>query len=606
MALKYCDGERLRRVLLASNKWLSSKSAELNAINVFPVADGDTGTNMALTLQATAAAVMPMRSTALSEVADAMARSSLIGARGNSGVILSQYLSGFASAIRGRKRAFAKDLAAAFEQGTISAYEAIETPKEGTILTVFREAGDYFKKWSQKTNDLVELMDLTLERAKRSLAETKYKLEVLMDSDVVDAGGQGFVHMLEAVVKYIKNGDIKIEKENSHNINSISISKSNQPNKHYCCEFIIKAQEYNRNGLRKDLKKLGNSLIIAADKTTDNNYLIKVHIHSDNPLLVEETFSSYGSVAHRKVDDLFAQNQAIRDKQNESITLKKVVKIVTDSTADIPLELIEEYGIGIVPLKIRFGEKEYRDGIDMDSESFLEKLSESSDFPITSQPPSEEFRSAYDTLLEDKSTASIISIHLSSGLSGTYNSAKQGAKASSNPKHISIFDSKSISLGLGLMVLEAARMAKESKTVEEILERLEYMRDNSGIYFTVDTFEYLVKGGRIGKAKGFVGNLLNLKPILKVSDGSISAAGKVRGKSKVINGMISLLHTDIPDTATVRFAVGSAGADLRELSNTLQREFNVKPELTVDLCPVITAHTGPGTLGVFYFIEREN
>ncbi len=605
MALTYCDGKRLRNVLLACSNWLSTKSEDLNAINVFPVADGDTGTNMAVTLRTTASAVEKMDRVDLSDVADTMASSSLRGARGNSGVILSQYLKGFAAALKGRKKVYADDLAIAFQEGTKSAYEAIESPREGTILTIFRETGEHFKKWTGKTNDLLELMESSLEKAKNSLAETKYKLESLMDANVVDAGGQGFVHMLEAVVGYIKSGTIP--KSVSHESQSTEVSMRHaRPDKRFCCEFMLVSDSDKANMLKAKLREMGNSLIVAASETDDNGYLHKVHIHTDEYKAIESAVGDFGSITHRKVDDMLEQHRSItmiKHGQSSSVSTK-TVRIVTDSTADLSPSVIDEYDISVVPLKVLFGMEEYADGVDLTADSFLEKLSSNNIFPKTSQPASEEFKQQYERLLESNFTTDIVSIHLSSKLSGTFNSALQGRKNLSSPDRVSVFDSKTASLGMGMMVIEAARLARVGKSKEEILHRLTEIQSRSGIYFTIDTFEFLVKGGRVGKARGFIGELLNFKPILKIVDGEIVPVAKARGKEKLVDTVIALLKTDIEDNKRVRFAVGMSNADITDLVDRLQTEFAVKPELVFDIGPVIASHTGPGAWGVYYENEK--
>ncbi|MBD3234902.1 MAG: DegV family EDD domain-containing protein [candidate division Zixibacteria bacterium] len=605
MALTYCDGKRLRNVLLACSNWLSTKTEDLNAINVFPVADGDTGTNMAVTLRTTASAVENMDRVDLSDVADTMASSSLLGARGNSGVILSQYLRGFAAALKGRKKVYADDLAIAFQEGTRSAYEAIESPREGTILTIFRETGEHFKKWTGKTNDLLELMESSLEKAKNSLAETKYKLESLMDANVVDAGGQGFVHMLEAVVGYIKNGTIPKSESPESQSTEVPMHHA-RPDKRFCCEFMLVSDNDKANIIKAKLREMGNSLIVAASETCNNDYLHKVHIHADEYRAIESTIGEFGNITHRKVDDMLKQHRSItmiKPGRSSSVSTK-TVRIVTDSTADLPPAVVDEYDISVVPLKVLFGTEEYADGVDLTPDSFLEKLSTNNTFPKTSQPASEEFRQQYETLLESGSTEDVVSIHLSSKLSGTFNSALQGRKNLSSPDRVSVFDSKTASLGMGMMVVEAARLAREGRGKKEILNRLTEIQNRSSIYFTIDTFEFLIKGGRVGKARGFIGELLNVKPILKVVDGEIVPVDKVRGKEKLVDTVIALLKKDIEDYKKVRFAVGMSNADINDLVDGLHAEFAVKPELIFDLGPVIASHTGPGAWGVYYQNEK--
>ncbi|NLK01183.1 MAG: DegV family protein, partial [Clostridia bacterium] len=193
------------------------------------------------------------------------------------------------------------------------------------------------------------------------------------------------------------------------------------------------------------------------------------------------------------------------------------IAIVTDSTADLPPEIIEKYNISIVPLKVLFGNKEYKDGIDIGPDEFYEKLEKSNTLPTTSQPSPGDFIKVYRSLLEQYTE--IISIHLSSNLSSTVNVARLAGKDFKDRIHV--FDSKSISLGIGLLATEAAKSVQEGLRINEVLEKIKSVRKNSEVLFTLDTLEYLSKGGRIGKVSGLLGSVLNIKPIVRVNEEGI-------------------------------------------------------------------------------------
>jgi DegV family protein with EDD domain len=276
------------------------------------------------------------------------------------------------------------------------------------------------------------------------------------------------------------------------------------------------------------------------------------------------------------------------------------IRIVTDSTADIPAELREALGIKMVPLKVHFGMDTYRDQIDMTPEVFFEKLKSAPVLPTTSQPSPVEFLEVYKQLTEE-SDAPVISIHLSSGLSGTYQSAVLAKSMLEESSDLTIIDSKSASYGFGMLVTAAAEAARSGKSKEEILDLIEAMRRGLKLYFLVDTLEYLQKGGRIGKAAALVGSLLNIKPILSVSDeGIVYSVDKVRGQKKAMARIIELLKQDLGDKP-IHIAVAHAGSmsSAEELNKLMQENFVIESTRYTDIGPVIGTHTGPGVVAVF-------
>jgi DegV family protein with EDD domain len=273
------------------------------------------------------------------------------------------------------------------------------------------------------------------------------------------------------------------------------------------------------------------------------------------------------------------------------------VAIVTDSTAYLPPELVEKHNITVVPLYVRFGEEVFKDGVDMTTQQFYNRLPTSPIFPATSQPSPADFIEAYRRRIEEGATE-ILSIHLSSKLSGTISSVLL-AKEEIQDVPIHVVDSFSISVGLGHMVLVAARALEASRPVEEIVKELESLRDTIRILFVVDTLEYLHKGGRIGGAQVFLGSLLNLKPLLGVKEGRVEAIERVRTKRRAVRRMLDLFHEEFGDKP-VHCAVihASVPAEANLLAQKIQQRFNCSEALVSELSPVVGTHAGPGTVGM--------
>ncbi len=279
------------------------------------------------------------------------------------------------------------------------------------------------------------------------------------------------------------------------------------------------------------------------------------------------------------------------------------VRIVTDSTADIPLEERERLGITMIPLKIHFGEETYLDAVTIGADEFYKKLKASSALPTTSQPSPLEFSEVYERILTEEPDTSIISIHLASVLSGTYQSATIAQSMLEGSVDISVVDSKSASFGIGCQVVRAAEMAEAGHSKREILDELKRLREGLHLYFLVDTLEYLQKGGRIGKASALIGSILNIKPILTLDDnGGVMPKEKVRGTKKAMNRIIELLKEDFGDAPVCMIlAWTDEKAVTMELEERLKQEMNIKHISYTTVGAVIGTHTGPGTSAVFMY-----
>jgi len=271
------------------------------------------------------------------------------------------------------------------------------------------------------------------------------------------------------------------------------------------------------------------------------------------------------------------------------------VRIVTDSTADIPGELAEEYNITVVPLKVFFEEEVFRDGVDLTPGEFFQKLGSSTVLPTTSQPTPAEFEEYYRPLMDRE--ASIISIHISSRMSGTFQSAKL-AKKIVDYEDLEIIDSQVVSVPLAMMVVAAARAARAGKTRDEILEMIHGMMKNQHTYFMVDTLEYLQRGGRIGKAQAFLGTLLNVKPVLHLKEGLIHPYEKVRGRNKALNRLVQVAEENFKDGKVwVYLTHGNDPETLDKLRRKVEEKLNCTEIWENQLGSVVGAHVGPGVAG---------
>ncbi|PWK16196.1 DegV family protein [Tumebacillus permanentifrigoris] len=275
------------------------------------------------------------------------------------------------------------------------------------------------------------------------------------------------------------------------------------------------------------------------------------------------------------------------------------IALVTDSAAYVPSDILEKYGITVVPLSVNFGNDSFREGMDISSDQFYERLVKEKSLPTTSQPAVGEFVQTFEKLL--KTHDSVLAVLLSSGMSGTANSAETAARMVGGD--IAIIDSKITAWGQYALVLEAAKLRDEGLSKGEIVDRLTAMRDKVGAYFVVDSLEHLHRGGRVSGISAMLGSLLQVKPILRVTDGKLEMFEKVRTRKKALARVIELVKAEIP--AGEQLVASIVYADNREDGEALRaqvQEALPDAELqTSQLGPVVGTHTGPGLLAVIYY-----
>lgn len=276
------------------------------------------------------------------------------------------------------------------------------------------------------------------------------------------------------------------------------------------------------------------------------------------------------------------------------------IRIITDSVSDIPKHIAKELNIEVLPLTVNFEDGSYKDGVEMSSKEFFGRLRSSKRLPSTSQVVPGEFIKSFEAA--KKANEDAIVILMSSQLSGTYNSA-QTAKEFINGNHIHIIDSKSVTFGQGLMVIEAARMANSGNSTEEIINRISYMKENMVYKFLIDDLEYLKKGGRLSSSQAMMGKLLNIKPILTMDDGVLVLNDKVRGKKKGVKWIINYLKSNNYDLSTK--TVGLFHADdskhLANLKEAILESFAVGEIIEAEVGAVVGTHAGPGCVAIAFF-----
>lgn len=611
--IAYVDGRRLRRAMLAACDHGQQIKAELNRINVFPVADGDTGTNLALTLDAVASGLAGSLERRADKVAAAVARSALLGARGNCGMMLSQFLLGFSGELEGRARASLTDVSLALMAGARSLDGSVENPVEGTILTVVRDSATKAVEEGDEdgAGDFAESMVRVLETARESLARTPDLLPVLAEAGVVDAGAMGFVQMLEGVVSLIEEGDHEaaVQEEDAWDIVAdlsradwSPIGGVSHPFTHgtrrYCTEILVEGPDLpSEKAVRAALSEGTEELLVIRSEE-----ILKVHVHTDEPQAAIDYCATLGTVTAHKAEDMLAQFEAARRAGEDAV--RRPVGVLVDSGSDLPEAVVRAHGIHVVPLLLIEDGKTLRDGIDVTAEEFHARLEDGRTLPSTSQPPPGDFIAAFEQASSESEV--VIGVLVAAALSGIYRSA-ENATSMVPDLDIRLVDSEAASLLVGLLALKAAELAEAGLSADDIVTEVRRIRRQSGILFTVRNLDRLIASGRVSQFAGWFGGILDLKPVLGVGpDGRIKAYGKARGSSRARRLLMETVAAEIPDDARqIRFGVVHVAAPeiARQVCEELQERYGDAETLVSPITPTISTHLGPGAWGIAYMVE---
>ena len=830
--IKILNPVRLTKLFIAASRWLSKYADVLNDLNVYPVPDGDTGTNMSMTLQSVENALIGLQSEPnMEELVDIISEAVLLGARGNSGTILSQIIQGFLDAVRDKEEIDIEAAAKAFVSAKERAYKAVSQPVEGTILTVIRKVSEAAMAYDGPKDDFIPFLVNLKNAAADAVEDTPNLLPKLKEAGVVDAGGKGIFYVLEGFEKSVTDPEMlkdlaRIANSQVNRKQKLEYINKNEIKFKYCTEFIIESGDFDLEEYKSKIQNLGDSMVVAQTRKKT-----KTHIHTNHPgqvleiagalgdlnnmkienmeiqhshvlvkeeelnkvdirgvkkevvvqepkLLfneknIENNVAIYAVVDNKNIADLFLKDGASatliggqtknpsvsdieeglkkikaktiyilpnnkniiastklaakRDKRdiividtktmlegyyftknrkmnlqtllrqlkfNNSIEITKAVRdtkindieikigdnialvngtltekaervedlikkiyekytndntlavtvvrgktateegneviksknlkkfyeydgeqdnysyyiyleqrdpslskiaILTDSASDLTPDMIEGLDVTIIPIRLRIGENNYKDGVNLSKKEFWHKLLTEKVVPKTAQPSPAEFRDYYEELF-NKGYEKIISIHISSKMSGTQQVAKVAREMLKREKDIVIVDSKSVTFGQAYQVLEAAKMIKVGVKLEDILTRLYEIADKMKVYFAVSDLTYLEKGGRIGRASSVIGNLLKLRPVLKLEDGEVSLETKTFGERGAISYMEKIIKNEGRNSIYLYTAWGGTNQELRNtdiLKKTADTMRKIEYKGRFEIGATIGSHSGP-------------
>lgn len=591
-AVKYLDGDALAIALTSGIHQVMSEQELLNHINVFPVADSDTGTNLCLSLSAALGILGAEDGKHLGTMLAAMADTLLDAARGNSGAIVAQFFQGMSDSAGEITRFTTYTFSKAVSLGSEYAHDALSRPRDGTIITVIAAFANSLSHQvsDTKEDDFRVLLPAALLNLEEALANTPNQLEVLKKAGVVDAGAKGFAELIGGMCRYLCDGH-KVPVPDTSLFDdmepAIAFSETdNESRFRFCTECLVSAEDINRRKLREALAKLGDSLVLAGTKRK-----AKIHIHVDDPDAVFDLAREFGELSAEKADDMHRQQHSMQ-------AATRGFAVITDSAADIPDDAMERLDIHMVPCRIQFGNHGYLDKVSITIDEFYAELAANSEHPTTSQPAPGDFRRQFQFLashFED-----VLSLNLTSRASGTYEGARLATERTGAPGRIHVIDTLNASMGQGQLVVLAAECANRGIDIDTTIALVKRQIPKTRTFALLDDLRYAVRGGRLPAWVKTVADLLHIKPVIATKpDGKISLAGFLLGRRNRAGRFANFIARRVPKGEPIN--VGIAHAVCEDEARLLQQQIRARIP-TADgivvngLGPGLGVHGGPGTL----------
>ncbi len=582
---------QLRRALISGMRRVVNRREWLDRINVFPVPDGDTGSNLAFTLNTVISAGLCRRCHSVGGLMRSVADAALDGARGNSGAILAQFFAGVSQALAGVDAASPPLLARASKVGANAACAALSEPREGTILSVIRAFADAWVACAASVDNVRVGFTQALTQARTALARTPEQLPVLKQAGVVDAGAQGFIDLLEGIAEYVDSGrlsapvtphsapEIPFAGEHLHD----DVDESHR----WCSECLISGERLPLQQIREALASVGAVSVVVAGGVDK----VRVHAHVAEPALMFERMRDFGRVSAIKADDMLAQ-QAEASRQ-------QAVAVVTDSGADLPIALQQALAIHMVPVRVSFGDEDFLDKVSLSAAEFHRRLRAGGVFPKTSQPPAGDFRRQFEITLSHHDE--LVYVGLSRALSGTLQAAESAA-GRVDEERVHVLDSGHASCGQALLAVLAAELARGGAGSQTIRDAVETARGQVQTWAITRDVSFAMRGGRMPAwARPLIAGL-GLVPIARMKpSGRLGVAGALWGGAQSAPARFArYLRRRMDTSQRWRVLIGHVGCaeDAELLRRGLVTGMDVDDLGIVEVGPAVGAHAGTGALVV--------
>jgi DegV family protein with EDD domain len=588
------DGLRLNFALQAGMLRLLSRQEHLDRINVFPVPDGDTGTNLALTAHAVLGCLRKWPDGHAGKTLTRVADAALDGARGNSGAILAQFFLGLCDRLGHLQQLDPDDFAEGVGGGADYARESLSEPREGTILTVLTDFAHAVQRARREgLADFRSVLRRGVSAAQLSLEQTRFQLEALRKANVVDAGAQGFVELIAGVSDYLDSGAQAappgVAEPAAVDASAEATAGAGHDLAHrYCTECIVVGPHVDRRHLREQLSAVGGSLVLAGLQ-----HKVRVHIHTNDPAEVFRIAARFGEVSGEKADDMQRQ-------QHSAHAAQRRVVVVVDSAADIPEDEMDRLGIHMVPARVHFGERSHLDKVGITPEEFYAELARGGEPPKTSQPPPGDFRRQFEFL--GSHFDAVVSINLTSRASGTHAAAVTAAARMATHGKVTVIDSLNASTGQGLLAMYAAECSAAGQDAEAVIAATRAMLPRTRTFGMVGSLECAVRGGRVPRWIKRVAEALRLTPVLHADgEGRVTPGGVLFGRHDTTAKFARFVRRRMRRDCSYRVLVGHANCEVQgQWLLEMLRAPNVEYARLVALGSALGAHGGPGMLVVAF------
>lgn len=589
------DNKKIYNAYLFGAKRVMDQKNYLNRINVFPVADGDTGSNLHSMMHAIIRE--SEEKDTVKSTFESIADAALGGARGNSGIIFAEYLNGVSIELDDNSTTSLTHFANANHEAVKYAYNAISNPVEGTMITVIKEWASALVEFAGRATNVVELLTMSNERLEKSVTETQYQLESLKKAAVVDSGAKGFAYFIDGITEFLKSGKEELEDEITNL--KIDLSEVEEPlhvhtelTHRYCTEAIFHGDKGKLDQVREHLESLGDSLIVAG-----NDRIQRVHIHTDEPATVFEILKEHTNITYQKVDDMLLQSEIVENRRS-------TIAILTDSIADLPKSFIDEHQIHVINLNVIFEDINYLDKLTIRTKKLLE-YSKGKPLPTSSQPDTQQIENKFQYL--QTYYDQIIVLTVSEALSGTFNVINKVAKKLSTPeKNISVLNTKENSGAQGLLVMECARLVDEGRSYDEILTIMNEHITNSKIFVCIKTLENMIKSGRLSTKAGKVAKAINMKPIITLDENGKGGLSTVAfsfesSQKKLLKHVRKTLKTRKIKAYSIVHVDNLE--DAKTFSKKMADVIGFEPEYIEETSAIVAVGAGRGAIGFSYILE---
>lgn len=586
--MKEIDAAKFKEIIKRGMEHLFRDRDLLNRINVFPVADGDTGDNLVHTLRPVYEKMDAISEARVDNLTAQLAQLMLMSAKGNSGVIFSQFFFSFAEALRGQSAIAPADFSLAMEKAVQGTYESIASPKEGTILTVLRHTAEEFKRLALSGEKYHVIFEKAIIKAREILEKTRDMLPQMKKAHVVDAGGMGFYLFFKGMAAAVQGRAFEAGEADSAAFDQ-KPQAWDASALAYCAEWVLRPDGRGKDFYKGLLAAHGDSLLIAGAAD-----LLHLHIHTDDPGAVESELARHGEIVSRKVDSLRPPGEP-----GPGIA----VALAMDSAVDIPEPTERALGITVVPLQILLSDHFVRDRFEIGKEELYRRMRAEKDLVVkTSQPAPFDFKAAFDTALAQR--RQVLFFSLSSLLSGSYRNALAARRQlpAADQERIRIIDTRNVSAGSGLLLYRALKLLHLGRDLEQAAAEVEAVRDDVVSLGYVESLEYAVRGGRLPPLAGAVTRLLGIRPLVAFAGGLLVKRGMLlsaRNKEKKVvrrflkklnlgkSYSIGVVYTDNPQSA------------LRLEDELAKSPLRISAIYQVVGAAVLGAHAGPGTFCLF-------